>query len=216
MVKVSTRSLRRFVQIFEVGSGPRILYATGALALLALWAAFPASAGAACKPAASSNLAYRIEVPQPFLAADRARLSAVASLTNLGRDEDDVSIVGLWHLLLFNPDGSTFDEGYDVWHSDGTEILNDTAPPQPANGSGTVCLGVYEKTGPRTYKLRHPFWSFDATSTLIGTGAILEEVTLDENGNSISGTYVFKTFDLKGNLTYEQTGNLKAERITAD
>jgi hypothetical protein len=109
-----------------------------------------------------------------------------------------------------------FDEGYDQWHSDGTEILNDTAPPQPANGAGTICLGVYKKTGPRTYTIKHPFWSFDATGTLVGTGVILEVVTLDRSGNSYTGSFEFITYDLQGNVTSDTTGELKAERITVD
>ena len=214
MVTVSAyKGSRRFVQIFEEGLRPRTCCTAVVLGVLALWAAFSAPASAACNPVGHSRAMKQIRVAQPFLAFGHAKPTAVAS--NTGRD-DEASIVGLWHILFFNPDGSTFDEGYDVWHRDGTEILNDTAPPQPANGSGTVCLGVYEKTGPRTYKLKHPFWSFDATATLIGTGVFLEEVTLDENGNAFSGTYDFKTYDLNGNLTFEQKGDLKAERITPD
>jgi hypothetical protein len=130
-------------------------------------------------------------------------------------EDGDASIVGFWH-VLFISGGQTFDEGYDQWHNDGTEILNDNAPPQPANGAGTICLGVYKKTGPRTFKLKHPFWSFDATGTLVGTGVILEVVTLDQSGNRYTGSFEFITYDLKGNVTSDTTGELKAERITVD
>jgi len=185
---------------------------TVALGVLALWVLSPTPAAATCNPG-HSRVVKQIRIAQPFLAFKRAQPSVVASSTGM---DDEASIVGFWHILFFNPDGSTFDEGYDVWHRDGTEILNDNAPPQPANGAGTVCLGVYEKTGPRTYKLKHPFWSFDATATLTGTGVFLEEVIVDENGNAFSGTYTFRTYDLSGNLTYEQKSGLKAERITPD
>src|SRR6516164_8310563 len=77
--------------------------------------------------------------------------------------DGNVAITGLWH-VKFLAGGQTFDEGFDLWNSDGTEILNDIAPPQPANGSGTICLGVFKTVGPRTYKLRHPFWIFDANA----------------------------------------------------
>jgi hypothetical protein len=130
-------------------------------------------------------------------------------------EDDDASIVGFWHVLLVSG-GQPFDEGFDQWHSDGTEILNDTAPPQPANGAGTICLGVYKKTGPRTYKLKHPFWSFDATGTLVGTGIILETVTVDQSGDHYTGSFEFITYDLKGNVTSDTKGELKAERITVD
>lgn len=134
-----------------------------------------------------------------------------------GTTEDGhASIVGFWHVLFYNPDGTLYDDGYDVWHSDRTEILNDTITPEPPYSSGAICLGVYKQTGPRTYKLKHPFWAFDGTGTLIGTGVLLEEVTLGDDGNSYSGTFDNKNFDLHGNLTSEQTGTLKAQRITPD
>jgi len=113
------------------------------------------------------------------------------------------SIVGLWH-VLFVSQGQPFDEGFDLWNSDGTEILNDTAPPQPANGAGTVCLGVYKKVGPRTYQLKHPFWSFDQTATLVGTGFITETVILDRGGNSYHGTFTFDLYDLSHKLILRQ------------
>jgi len=124
-------------------------------------------------------------------------------------------MVGLWH-TRFLAGGKVYDEGYDVWNSDGTEILNDIAPPQPANGAGTICLGAYKKVGPRTYKLRHPFWSFDANAKLAGTGVIQELVTVAENGNNYSGSFKFITYDLKGKITDQVSGDIKAERITVD
>ena len=44
----------------------------------------------------------------------------------------------------------------------------------------------------------------------------MEEVTLGDDGNSFSGTFDNKNFDLQGNLTSEQTGTIKAQRITPD
>ena len=178
-----------------------------ALAIAAACLVLPAPASASCKgwdiplargsePARAGTLVPEVTEP-------------------VSGDEDDASIVGLWH-VFFVSGGQPFDEGYDVWHSDGTEILNDTAPPQPANGAGTICLGVYKKTGARSYKLRHPFWSFDATATLVGTGVILENITLDRGGNSYVGQFEFITYDLNGNVTFDTTGDLKAKRITVD
>jgi hypothetical protein len=131
------------------------------------------------------------------------------------KQDDDASIVGFWH-VLFVSGGQVFDEGYDQWHSDWTEILNDTAPPQPANGTGTICLGVYKKTGPRTYKSKHPFWSFDATGTLVGTGVILENLIVDDSGQHYTGSFEWITYDLNGHVTSDTKGELKAKRITVD
>jgi hypothetical protein len=216
MVKASASASHcRFAQIFE-RLRPRTRCATVALAILGLWAAFPTPASAGCNGEAPSNLVNRISGAQPFLLRGWAQPTAVAADTEKDKDADDASIVGLWHILLLNPDGTAFDEGYDAWHSDGTEILNDNGQPQPANGAGTVCLGIYKKTGPGTYKLKHPSWSIDANGVLAGVIVILEEVTLDADGNAFSGTYEWKSYDLKGNLTFEQTGDLKADRITPD
>lgn len=73
-----------------------------------------------------------------------------------------------------------------------------------------------EKQGLRTYKVKHPFWSFDATGTLVGTGVILETVRLNQSGNQYTGSFEFINYDLKGNVTSDTKGDLKAERITVD
>lgn len=203
-------SLRRFVQYLKGACPPHARCAIVAFAVLVCWAMFPALASARCNGAAHSKPANHIGVPSSFQPLDWMQPTAAEN------DDDDPSIVGLWHALFLNPDGTTFDEGFDQFQSGGTEILNDTAPPQPANGAGTVCLGVFKKTGPRTYKLKHPFWSFDANGVLVATGVFLEEIIVNESGNTYTGTYDFKMFDLNGTLTFEQKGDLKAERISVD
>src|SRR5262249_29641656 len=107
----------------------------------------------------------------------------------------DPSIVGFWHVFMVSG-GQPFDEGYEQWHGDGTEIFNDIAPPQAANGSGAVCLGVYEKSGPGTYKLHHVGWVFDSDANLSGTIVVTETVTMDAGGNSYHGAFDFKLYDL--------------------
>ena len=132
-----------------------------------------------------------------------------------GKPGENVSIVGLW-AVTFNSKGQVFDQGYDQWHSGGTEILNDIAPPEPANGSGAFCLGVYKKTGPRSFKLVHPAFAFDANGNLAAHILLLENVTVDRNGKSYRGTFSFLQYDLSGNLIFQADGDLLAERITAD
>ena len=132
-----------------------------------------------------------------------------------GKVDENVSIVGLWS-VTFNSNGQVFDKGYDQWHGDGTEILNDIAPPQPANGAGTICLGVYKKTGPRSFKLVHPGFVFDSNANLAATAVFLENVTVDTKGKSYRGTFTFLEYDLSGNLIFQADGDLLAERVTAD
>lgn len=123
------------------------------------------------------------------------------------------TIVGLWD-VKFISEGLVVDEGFDQYHSDGTEILNDTPPP----ATGNVCLGVYEKTGPRTLKLRHPAWIYDPTNTMvIGRATILEQITVDRSGRSFRGTFTIQFRDLAGNpLAPDFPGQLRGDRITPD
>jgi len=125
------------------------------------------------------------------------------------------TIVGLWHVILTSG-GQQFDEGFDAWHSDGTEILVDNAPPQPANGAGAVCIGVYKKIGAGTFQLKHVAWIIDANGNLAGSVIIRETVTLDSRANQYHGTFKYDAHDLSGNLLFEATGDLNAERITPD
>jgi hypothetical protein len=124
--------------------------------------------------------------------------------------ERESSIVGLWKVDLIM-DGQVIDQGFDAWHGDGTETLNDSVSPL----LGNVCLGVWEKTGRRTYTLKHPSWSYDNNGTLVGTVVIHELVTLDRGGNSYRGTVLFEVFDLDENKVFEGAGEVIGKRITA-
>jgi len=178
-----------------------------ALAVLACCSVFSASAHASCdhKGTQAGFLSM------PFLQAAQPAAASVPTATS----NSAASIVGLWHVFLTSG-GLPFDEGFDAWHSDGTEILVDNAPPQPANGAGAVCIGVYKKTGPGTYLLRHVFWTIDSNGNLSGSGVIIEIVTLHAGGDSYHGTFKYDAYNLSGNLIFEATGDLNAERITPD
>jgi hypothetical protein len=121
------------------------------------------------------------------------------------------SIAGFWYMRTF-ADGQLVDDGFDMWLADGTEILNDTTAPS----SGAVCLGVWTKTAPFTYELKHPSWIFDDTNTtLIGVVIIYEKVVLDPGGNSYSGTVTINAYDLAGNVLNTEQFDLTGERMTA-
>ena len=94
---------------------------------------------ATCKDPSTPNLPGAFSAPHTFQTQTLAR---EAHPTTREDEDNDASIVGFWH-VLFIRGGQVFDEGFDQWHSDGLEILNDT--PQPANGTGTICLGVDKK-----------------------------------------------------------------------
>jgi hypothetical protein len=120
------------------------------------------------------------------------------------------AIVGLW-LTTFTSGGQTVDQGFDVWTSDGTEFLNDTPPP----ATGNVCFGVWQKTGPNTFVLKHPSWTFDGQGNLNGTAIIRETVSVDMNLNSFKGTFSVDLYTLNNVNVGHFTGTISATRITA-
>ena len=172
-----------------------------------LCSAFASRAQAQC--ALQMNKGHSFAAVRPMMAAANA-LNA-----NAPKPDKDVepTIVGLWDIKFFQ--GSTVvDEGFDQYHSDGLEILNDTAPPP----TGNVCLGVYEKTDGRSIHLKHPSWIFDTdNATLIGKATILEDITVDKHGHTFTGTFVVKITDLFGNpIAPDVNGQITGERITAN
>ena len=153
------------------------------------------------------DLPQSLATPAVSAAAIRFQNPIVES----GAPDNSASIVGLWKLTVTSG-GQTVDVGFDAWHSDGTEILNDYTNPI----EGNVCLGVWKQVGPRTYKLKHPSWFFDTTGTLLGTVVIRETVHLSADGNSYAGTYTYDIYDVSGAFVEELTGELSATRIRPD
>ena len=90
--------------------------------------------------------------------------------------------MGLWKVDI-SADGQVINQGFDAWHGDGTETLNDSVPPT----AGNVCLGVWVRTGNRTYKLKHLSWNYGADGNAIGIVIIRELVRLNRSGNSYQG-----------------------------
>jgi hypothetical protein len=118
------------------------------------------------------------------------------------------SIVGLWQTSYLS-NKVVVDQGFEQWHSDGSEILIDTAPPATDN----VCIGTWVQTGTYSYSLTHPSWTFDMAGNLTGTALILNSVTLSHDGEKFTGSFTIKTFDVNGVLTGTFEGQLSAVRI---
>lgn len=129
---------------------------------------------------------------------------------------NNLSIVGLWH-TTFISGGALWDEAFEQWHSDGTELAVDNAVPPVL---GNVCVGVYKQTGQRTYSLRHVTWNWDPSqaSPFAGSFLLLMTVTVDKGGNTFSGSFVSDSFDTLGNIIPElhAEGTVSSERITVD
>jgi hypothetical protein len=183
------------------GGSAQTLWATSLVCCFAL----SGIASAACGSAISLGSAAAVPTHSAFL-------QPMGTLSAASQPNDSIpTIVGLWH-VKFISGGQLYDEGFDQWHSDQSEILNDITPPI----NGNVCLGVWQKTGPLTYKLTHPAWNFDNSGNLIGTIRLQEAVTLNADGSSYQGPFSFIFFDLAGHVTSEVSGTLKAQRITVN
>ena len=183
--------------------------AVAKIAILALGTALAGSAKAQC--GYSANLRLAVDLTEPSTANADLTTEAKAASEAEGAE---TSIVGLWR-VTFVANHQVYDIAFDQWHSDGTEMMNDTPPP----ASGNVCLGVWAKAGPQTYKLKHPFWIFDNSGNLIGEGVLREQITVDPRGNSYTGSFTFQFRDLSGHSIPgmpDASGTLHAERITPD
>lgn len=121
------------------------------------------------------------------------------------------SIAGYWY-VRFVVDGQLVDDGFDIWHSDGTEALNDTSAPS----TGNVCLGIWARTAPFTYVLKHPSWIFDDAGVNVAAIAIISErITLATDGRTFSGTSTITVYDLTGNVVQQLSSDVTGERIIA-
>jgi len=136
------------------------------------------------------------------------------------------SIVGLWHVIYTTGSGnnsSTFNDTFDTWHSDGTEF--ETAYLAPVGGD--VCVGVWKQTGPHTFVLHHVGWLFNPldsngnATNLMGNATnyftLDETIVVAPNGESYTGHFTFKIWNLDGTFTgVEVPGAIAATRITVN
>ncbi len=120
------------------------------------------------------------------------------------------SIVGLWKVTLMSG-SAVIDVGFDMWHADGTEILNDSSPL-----SNHVCLGVWKQTGPREFLLSHPALRFAADGSLIGTLVLRETNVVNRAGDRFTGTFTIEFFDLANNSVFTGAGDIVGERYTVE
>jgi len=142
-------------------------------------------------------------------------------------------IVGLWAFKYISegnadkpppiniPNGAPVDGGNTLWFADGNEV---TYSGMRDPTTGAVCLGVWKRTGERTYELNHIGLSWNPvgnpqglTPGPGGPAFIKQHVTLSKDGNSYTGTFTItqlgpdgKTLALPGVIT----GKIEATRVT--
>jgi len=164
---------------------------------------------------------------QPQTSGTRAQLMEAALN---GFDDHGPSIVGMWHVMFtaqtqngaaIPAPGAVIDNSVVVWHSDGTEIMNSSRAAQ----DGNFCLGIWARTGERTYVLNHIPWqgnAYDPTAPADtigapeGGGQLIEKITLSPDGNSYTGSFTLHAYDTSGNPYASFTGVVSAKRITVD
>jgi len=126
------------------------------------------------------------------------------------REPERALIVGLWK-VTFTSGGQVTDVGFDAWHADGTETLNDVSPI-----SHNVCLGVWAQTAPRTFQLKHMVLRFDAAGTFIGTAVLKETNIVNREGTAFTGTFTIEFFDLADTSLFVGAGEVTGERVTLE
>ncbi len=151
---------------------------------------------------------------QPLIAAANGINPAPTALAS---DPDRLpphaaTIVGMWYSVFTDSLGDPPDPGFDSFYADGNELLIDQAAPATDN----VCSGVWEQTGPLTYRLNHPSWYYSLDGTFLGLVVIDEKITLDRRGNKFTGTAEVTVYDPNMVWQFQYTGTLTGTRITAN
>lgn len=176
--------------------------ATVALALAPMAAAECGSLNAGPNPGALLK-------PQAWNGSDDLRASLM-----LVSDNDPV--VGFWKVKLTAkdtpgiPDGTVLDDGFQQWHSDGTEIMNSSRVP----ATGNFCMGVWKKTAPSKYRLNHFGLSWDLSNTYVGPANIRSNIVLSNDGNKFTGTFTIDQYDTNGNVLAHLQGQIVGKRVT--
>jgi hypothetical protein len=207
-----------------------------ALALATLGTSFIQQANAGClQYDGPKKLASSWQTPGSYFGS--AHLVKVSD-TNASEDAYGPSfyraeITGLWAFKYISegnedkpapiniPNGATVDGGNTIWFADGNEITY-SGVRDPATGA--VCLGIWKRTGERTYELNHIGLSWNPVGNpqglppgVAGPAFIKQHVTLSRDGNSYTGTFAIsqlgpdgKTLALPGVIT----GRIEAKRVT--
>jgi hypothetical protein len=167
----------------------------------------PGTARASCgisdiPAAAAAALSGRLSAPpNPAPTSDPANALRV-----------DPSIVGLWHTTFsVDVDGMQvpIQEAFQLWNAGGTEIHNPKVDPR----QGNVCLGVWQQTPSRMFKLTHRVWAWDTSGGFEGTLHLSETLKLANGGDTFGGTFTLDIYDPSDALVAEIAGTATGERI---
>jgi hypothetical protein len=121
------------------------------------------------------------------------------------------AIVGMWS-FGFVVGGHTVGWGYQVWHSDGTELTNsgDRAP-----ATQNYCLGVWTQTGTNSFALNHFALSYDTSGNLNAKVNIKEQVSVNSAATIYEGPFTIDVYNPKnGALLQHVAGTVIGHRVT--
>ncbi len=142
----------------------------------------------------------------------------VAHDTLLPADSDD-AVVGLWTFKLSAEgtegleDGTPIDFGYQVLHSDGTELLNSE---ERASMTQSYCTGAWQQVSNRHYVLNHTTVSLDPIGALyVGPHAFTEEIVVDDSRKHFTGHFTLVEYSAdQTTILREVRGVVTGDRIT--
>jgi hypothetical protein len=164
------------------------LVTVSALLLVAFCPGVVGRAAAAC---------FSTPAKTPF-AAPRALFSAPAASAAVDDRDQSASLVGLWNSeFLLGQGPARYDQTFQTIHADGTEMMVSNGLP-PALGN--VCVGIWKQIAPRTFKLKHMTWNWDAKGGFAGTFLMTVTLRIDRRGNSYTGTWAADSYDTEGEL----------------
>src|SRR5262245_19179383 len=145
-----------------------------------------------------------------------AAVTSAANIEQTIEQGSTGSIVGLWNAeFLIGTGPDLYDQSFQQFHSDGTEMMLSRGLP-PALGN--VCVGIWKQEGPRTFKLKHMAWNWDADGNFTGTFVMEVTLRLDNRRTRFTGSWSADNFDVAGNKLPDlhAEGVARGTRITVD
>lgn len=111
-------------------------------------------------------------------------------------DTDDLS--GLWQTVISAAD-NTFPafRAFELY-GPGTYIGSGQPDLQPGSLSSSA-WGIWERTGPRRFRLTARYWTYDTSANPSGFGAATTQITLSKDGNTYTSKGPLQFFDNHGN-----------------
>ena len=149
--------------------------------------------------------------------------------------EPNIGIVGMWNVTFVSdgvppnpvPAGVMTDFGTVQWHDDGTEVMISGGRPP---STGDVCMGVWEQTGPFTFKLKHIALAWVSTDTppsmngpgpspaqFLGPAVIQEVVTLAKSRDTYRGSFTVDQYNADASkVLVHISGTITGTRVTVN